>query len=80
MKNPLKAELDHLVGEGILVKMTPGKPGDWLNSFACVQKPDGKICLCLEPTQLDEYIIRLRHNVRLVDPMLPRLDGENTLP
>ena len=33
MVTPLKTELDHCVSEGILVKMTPDEPSDWLNSF-----------------------------------------------
>ena len=72
---PLKAESDHLVSKGILVKITPDEPSDWLNSFVCVKKPNWKICLCLDPTQLNKYVIRLRHNARLVDAMLPKLAG-----
>ena len=65
----MKKELGCLVSEGILVHMTPDEPSDWLNSFVS----DEKIHLCLDPTQLNKYIITLRHNTRLVDPMLPRL-------
>ena len=39
------------------------------------QKPSGKIWLCLDPIQLDKFVIRLRHNARLVDAMLLRLSG-----
>ena len=58
MEAPLKAELDHLASKGILVKMTPEETINWLSSFVCVKKPNGKICLCFDPTQLNKYIIR----------------------
>ena len=42
MEKPLKDELGRLVCEGIVVKMDPDKPSDWLNIFVCVRKPYGK--------------------------------------
>ena len=33
MEKPLKDELDRLVHEGILVKMDPDEPSDWLNKL-----------------------------------------------
>ena len=36
MQEPLKAELDKLCKEGILLKMYISEPTEWLNSFVCV--------------------------------------------
>ena len=63
MEKPIKDELDRLVCEGILDKMDPDEPSDWLNSFIYVRKPNGKIRLCLDPTELNKYVVRPRHNV-----------------
>ena len=43
MQEPLKAELDKLVDEKILHKVGFSKPIEWLNSFLCVKKANGKI-------------------------------------
>ena len=43
MQEPLKAELDKLVKEGILHKVDISEPTEWLNSFVCVKKANGKI-------------------------------------
>ena len=58
MQEPLKKELDKLVTEGILHKVDIAEPIEWLNSFVCVKKSNGKIRLCLDPTHLNRWIIR----------------------
>ena len=67
MQEPLKLELDKLVREGILHKVDISEPIEWLNSFVCVRKTNGKIRLCLDPTHLNKWIIRPRHSSKLVD-------------
>ena len=75
MQEPLKLELDKLVSEGILHKVDISEPIEWLNSFVCVRKLNGKIRLCLDPTHLNKWIIRPRHSARLMDDILHKLDG-----
>ena len=43
MQEPLKAELDKLVSEKILYKVDISELIEWLNSFVCVKKANGKI-------------------------------------
>ena len=43
MQGPLKAELDKLCNGGILHKVDISEPIEWLNSFVCVKKSNGKI-------------------------------------
>ena len=74
-QEPLKKELDKLVDEGILHKVDISEPIEWLNSFVCVKKSNGKICLCLDPTHLNRWIIRPRHSSKLVDDVLHNLNG-----
>ena len=59
MQEPLKAELDKLFKEKILHKVKISEPIEWLNSFVCLKKTNGKIRLCLDPTHLNKWIIRL---------------------
>ena len=50
MQEPLKNELYKLVREEILHKVDISEPIEWLNSFVCVKKANGKIRLCLDLT------------------------------
>ena len=43
MQEPLKLEMEKLVSEGILHKVDISELIEWLNSFVCVKKPNGKI-------------------------------------
>ena len=43
IQEPLKLELDKLVSEGILHKVDISEPIEWLNSFVCMRKSNGKI-------------------------------------
>ena len=75
MQEPLKLELEKLVNEGILHKVDISEPIEWLKSFVCVKKPNGKIRLYLDPTHLNRLIIRSRHSAKLVDDVLHNLNG-----
>ena len=37
---------------------------EWLNSFVVVKKPNGKLHICLDPTDLNPYIVRPVCNAR----------------
>ena len=71
----LRLELEKLVDEGILCKLKIDEKSEWLNSFVCVRKPNGSICLCLDPTHLNKYIVRPNHNSKMLDDILPKLAG-----
>ena len=64
MQEPLKLELDKLVEDKILHKVDISEPIEWLNSFVCVKKANGKIRLCLDPTHLNKWIIRPHHSAK----------------
>ena len=75
MQEPFKKELDKLVDEKILHKVDIAGPIEWLNSFVCMKKPNGKIRLCLDHKYLNKLIFIPRHNSKLVDDILHRLNG-----
>ena len=75
MQDPLKAELDELCKEKILHKVDISGPIEWLNSFLCMKKPNGKIRLYLDPMHLNKWIIGPCHSAKLVDDILHRLSG-----
>ena len=45
------------------------------NGFVCVRKPNGSICLCLDPTHLNKYIVKQHHNSKTLDDILSKLSG-----
>ena len=73
LQKPLHLELEKLVDEGILRKLKIDEKSEWLNSFVCVCKPIGSIRLCLDPTHLNNYILRPHHNSKTLDDILPKL-------
>ena len=75
LQEPLMLELEKLVDEGILRKLKIDEKSEWLNSFVCVRKPNGSICLCLDPTHLNKYIVRPHHNSKTLDDIFPKLAG-----
>ena len=76
LQEPLWMGLEKLVDEGILRKLLKiDEKSEWLNSFVCVHKPNGSIRLCLDLTHLNKYILRLHHNSKTLDDILPKLSG-----
>ena len=71
----IKNELDKLVKHNIIVPLGIDKPSEWCNSFVYVQKPNGKIRLYLDPTQLNKYIVHPHHDVKLFENLLLKLSG-----
>ena len=75
LQAPFKAELDRLVTQGILAPLAPGEKSEWCNSFVLVRKPNGTLRICLDPTKLNQQIIRPVHPIKKLDDVLPKLHG-----
>ena len=80
MQEPLKAKLDKLCKEGILHKVDISEPIEWLYSFMCVKKPNGKIRLCLDSTHLNKWIIHSHHSAKLFGDISHKLHGATYSP
>ena len=53
MQQPLKEEIDKLCKEKILHKVDISEPIEWLNSFVCIKKSNGKNQTALGPYSLE---------------------------
>jgi len=73
LKEPLKKELDTWVEQEILAKVS--EPTDWVNSLVCVAKSTGKLCLCLDPKDLNCAIKRPHYFTPTLEDILPKLNG-----
>ena len=69
LKDQFKQELDNMVSQGILSKLDDVNVNapEWLNSFVVVKKPNGKLRICLDPTDLNPFIVRPVCNARTMD-------------
>ena len=52
---------------GIISKLDRNTQTPWLNSYVIVKKPNGSLGICLDPTDLNKYIVRPVCNSRTLD-------------
>ena len=64
-----------MVSQGILSKLDDANVNapEWLNSFVVVKKLNGKLHICLDPTDLNPYIVRPVCNARTLDEVIALL-------
>ena len=77
MQKAFKEELDSMEQQGIISKYDTkqNKAPEWLNSFVIVKKPNGQLHLCLDPTDLNQYIVRPVCNSLTLDKIVGKLKG-----
>ncbi|XP_052777918.1 uncharacterized protein K02A2.6-like [Mya arenaria] len=73
IKERLKTELDRMVQDKVIVKVTA--PSVWVNSMVTVEKPNGSLRVCLDPKDLNEAIVGPHYSSRSIDDILPDLTG-----
>ena len=44
--------------QGIISKLQHNQATEWCNSFVVVKKPNSDLRICLDPTNLNKYIVR----------------------
>ena len=66
MKCPFKEELDDSIS---------GPTPEWLNSFVTVRKPNGSLCICLDPTDLNKHIVQPVCNLFMLYEIIDKLKG-----
>ena len=57
MKEKFRKELQSMAKAGIISKLGRNTPTPWLNSYVIVKKPNGSLRICLDPTDLNKYIV-----------------------
>ena len=73
LQDKLKTELDSMESKQIICKVT--EPTSWVNSLVCVEKPNGKIRVCLDPKALNENIRRPYYPMLSIDDITSKLNG-----
>ena len=73
MRDEVKAELDEMVSQGIIQKVD--EPTDWVSSIVYVRKSNSKLCLCLDPKDLNKAIMRCHYKTPTMEELLHKLSG-----
>ena len=67
LKDKFKQELKSMEKVGNISKLDRNTPTPWLNSYVIVKKPNGSLRICLDPTNLNKYIVRPVCNSHTLD-------------
>ena len=75
LQENFKDENKSMEKQGIISKLDHNMPTEWLNSYVIVKKPNGSPHICLDPTRLNEYILRPVFNSTTVEEVSHKLAG-----
>ena len=62
--------------EGVIKKVN--EPTEWVNSLLVETKPDGKMRICLDPSDLNRAFKREHYPVPVLEDLIPELAGSDT--
>lgn len=69
LKESEKKEIDKMVKEGSLIRIS--EPSEWAHTIVIVKKKDGSIRICIDPTELNKYILRQNFHLPNIDDIMP---------
>jgi len=73
IREQVKRELDHLEKSNIIKKVT--EPTEWVNSMVAIRKKNGRVRICIDPTNLNIAIQREHFPMSTIDDIATRLCG-----
>ena len=73
VQKPLHDELDRLIKNKIFASLKADEMSEESNSFICMNKPNGEVRLCIDPSKLNDQIIWPVHNSWWLVDILPKL-------
>ena len=71
LKDKLNNELRHMEKLGIIERIH--KPTEWLNTLVVVEKPNGKLCVCLDPRPLNKAIKREHYQLPTAEEIIAHI-------
>ena len=73
LKGRLKQELDRMQEQDVIVKVS--EPTDWVSSLVVVEKPNGKLRVCLDPRNLNKAVKRPHYNMPTLEDAVAKMAG-----
>uniref|UniRef100_A0A1Y1JV53 RNA-directed DNA polymerase n=1 Tax=Photinus pyralis TaxID=7054 RepID=A0A1Y1JV53_PHOPY len=74
LKEKLKTTLEELVQKGIIEKVEG--PSEWVNNIVIIEKPNGKLRICLDPQQLNKNICLEQYPIPTIDEIGVKLKNK----
>ena len=71
IRGRLKEELDKMESTGVIQRVTT--PTDWVNSLVVVEKPNGKLRICLDPKDLNTAMKRHHYPMPTLDEAVSKM-------
>lgn len=75
IKDKFKETLNKLAKSGIITLVE--EPVDWVNNVVVVEKPNGSLRLCIDPIDLNKYIIREKFTIPTLNEISPKLANKS---
>ena len=76
LKEKVRQKINEMTSEDILCKVD--EPTDWVNSMVVETKSDGRLRICLDPTDLNNAIKRDHYPVPALEDLTPEFAGSDT--
>ena len=73
LKDRLKKELDRMQEQEVIERVT--EPTDWVSSLVVVEKPNGKLRVCLDPRNLNKAVKRPHYNMPTLEDAVAKMAG-----
>ena len=73
IRDQVRRELEHLENSDIIVKVD--EPTEWVSSMVCVRKKDGRVRICIDPSDLNKAVLREHFPMNSIDDVATRLHG-----
>ena len=73
VKPKLKTEIDRMVTMNIIEAVQ--SPTDWVNAMVIIEKPNGKLRICLDPRPLNQAIKRHHYPLPTAEEIFSKMDG-----
>lgn len=73
IKDKVITEIETMEKKGILIKVQ--EPTEWVNPIVIVKKPSGGVRICMDPRELNKYILREHFQIPTTDTIFSELQG-----
>ena len=71
----LKEELNRMLKLGFIRKLDINEASDWVHALVIVIKPNGKLCVCLDPRMLNSVLRHNIHNAKRFIDIISKVKG-----
>ena len=72
-RDKLKSELDRMIKLDVIEPVS--EPTEWVNPLVTVEKPNGKLRVCLDPRDLNKTIKRQHYKLPTAEELLSEMTG-----